>query len=150
MATIAMDVDLSITLHSPEKVWFEMHREKDACDVLVQMDDGMVYTATFVTMAYFRRQMDLNYQVTKQIEDTPAVRYAVIDTPHIIVEELITDTIEDTIDNLLALDVFESHFTRVTETEAERTARTSTQKEGKRATQEHTAVVIAEVLVVQD
>ena len=46
-------------LHTPEKVWFELHREKDACDVLVQMDDGTVYTALFAVSAYIQRQMDL-------------------------------------------------------------------------------------------
>lgn len=149
MSSDNVDINVAISLSAPEKVWFEMHREKDACDVLVKMDDGTVYTATFVTMDYFRRQMQLNYEVTQQLDDTPAVRYAVIDTPHIIVENLVTDIIEDTIDNLLALDVFESHFTRVTETDDERTART-TRREQKRATQEHAAVVISEVLVVND
>ncbi len=138
-----------VEIHAPEKVWFEMHREKDACDVLVKMDDGMVYTATFVTMDYLTRQMELNYAVTQEIEDTAPVRYAVIDTPHIILEQLVADVIEDTIDNLLALDVFESYFIRVTETAAEATTRT-THREQKRATQEHAAVVISEVLVVND
>ena len=133
-------------LHTPEKVWFELHREKDACDVLVQMDDGTVYTALFAVSAYIQRQMDLQFQVTQQLEDTPQVRYCVIDTPHIMVEELSHDVIEDTIDNLIALDVFESHFTRVTESnDANRTT-----GGGRRATQEVAAVVISDVLVVQE
>jgi hypothetical protein len=134
-------------LHTPERVWFELHREKDACDVLVQMDDGTVYTALFATMAYLQRQMDLQMQVTQQLEDTPAVRYYMIDTPHIMVDQLERDVIEDTIDNLIALDVFESHFTRVTQSKDEGKRTTS---DGTRATQEITAVVISDVLVVEE
>ncbi|MFQ3647016.1 MAG: hypothetical protein SNJ54_02715 [Anaerolineae bacterium] len=126
-----------------------MHREKDACDVLVRMDDGLIYTATFVTFDYIKRQMDLNHAVARELEDTPCVRYAVIDTVHVVVESLVKDVIEDTIDNLLALDVFESYFVRVTETEAERITRTN-KRDQKRATKEHAAVVISEVLVVNE
>ncbi|MEM9954023.1 MAG: hypothetical protein AAF846_20605 [Chloroflexota bacterium] len=133
-------------LHTPEKVWFELHREKDACDVLVQMDDGTVYTALFAVSAYIQRQMDLQFQVTQQLKDTPKVRYCVLDTPHILVEDLTRDIIEDTIDNLMALDVFESHFTRVTEDNNP----TRTTSGGRRATQEVAAVVISDVLFVQE
>jgi hypothetical protein len=137
--------DISLLLHTPEKFYFEMHREKDACDVIVRMDDGTVYTATFVTFAYLQRQMELNYQVTRQLADTAPVRYALIDTPHVMVESLDTGLIEDTVDNLIALDLFETTFTRVTELPTERTT-----QEGKRATQEVAAVVIADVLVVEE
>lgn len=140
---------IETVIHTPEKIWFEMHREKDACDVLVRMDDGLIYTATFVTFDYIKRQMDLNHAVARELEDVPCVRYAVIDTVHVVVESLVKDVIEDTIDNLLALDVFESYFVRVTETEAERIMRTS-QRDQKRATKEHAAVVISEVLLVNE
>ena len=147
-----LDVDLDPienAIHIPEKIWFEMHREQDACDVLVRMDDGLIYTATFVTFDYIKRQMDLNHAVSRELRDVPCVRYAVIDTVHVVVESLVKDVIEDTIDNLLALDVFESYFVRVTETEAERINRTNS-REQKRATKEHAAVVINEVLVVDE
>jgi hypothetical protein len=151
-----LDVDLDPienAIHIPEKIWFEMHREQDACDVLVRMDDGLIYTATFVTFDYIKRQMDLNHAVSRELscelKDVPCVRYAVIDTVHVVVESLVKDVIEDTIDNLLALDVFESYFVRVTETEAERINRTNS-REQKRATKEHAAVVINEVLVVDE
>lgn len=140
--------DPLISIHAPEEVWFEVNREGDACDVIVRMDDGMVYTATFVTMDYMRRQMELSYRVTQQLADTPAVRYAVIDTTHIVVESLDKDGIEDTIDNLLALDVFESYFIRVTD-EDNPSEETRTKDDGKRATREMAAVVISDVLVVQ-
>ncbi len=142
---MAQNASIVEGLHTPERIWFELHREKDACDVLVQMDDGTVYTALFAVTAYINRQMDLQFRVTQQLEDTPQVRYCVLDTPHILVEELSHDVIEDTIDNLIALDVFESHFTRVTEDHETRTI-----GGGRRATQEVAAVVISDVLLVQE
>ncbi len=135
---------------TPEKVWLELQREKDSCDVIVRMDDGSVYTTLFVTFSYLQRQMDLNYRLTQGMDDTPAVRYALLDTPHILVDELTRDIIEDTIDNLIALDVFESHFTRVTEVENDQQGTLRTTGDGTRATQEVAAVVISDVLLVQD
>ncbi|MCU0511386.1 MAG: hypothetical protein MUE40_02335 [Anaerolineae bacterium] len=133
-------------LQTPEEIFYELNREGDACDVIVRLDDGSVYTATFVTMDYLRRQMDLSFQVMCQMPDTPPVRYAVIDTTHVVVEALERDLIEDTIDNLINLDVFESYFIRVTEDPA---GAARTMNDGRRATQEVAAVVISDVLVVQ-
>ena len=59
--------------------------------------------------------MDLSYEVSKQLPDTPPVHYAALETPHILVADLQRETIEDTIDNLLALDIFENLFTQVTD-----------------------------------
>lgn len=141
----------NVNLHTPEKVWFELNQEKDGCDVIVQMDDGTVYTTLFVTVAYLERQMVLNYQLTQQLEDTPPVHYVALDTPHVLVKELDRDTIEDTIDNFIALDVFEGHFTRVTQHEEDSNTTTErTIKDSTRATQEVAAVVIEDVLVVED
>ena len=98
----------------PDEVLCEPHDDGDACDVLVRMEDGTVYTALFATVSYIHRQLRLTWMVTGSIPETPPVRYAVLDTPHIIVEQLQLDIIEDTIDNLVAQDVFESLFTRVT------------------------------------
>lgn len=134
---------------SPSHVWLEAHdSDGDAIDVIVQMENGAVYTAMFVVVSYLRRQMDLSYEVTRQIEDTPPVRYVAIDTPHILVDTLDRDTIEDTIDNLIAQDIFECHFTRLTEDQAEESQQAA--QNGKRATQEVAAAVIADVLVVRD
>src|SRR5215475_13345117 len=94
----------------PRHVWIEMHdndaNESDSCDVIVEMDSGKIYNALFITIPYLQRQMQLSYTVSKQLPDTPATRYAVLETPHVVVDDLDRDTIEDTIDNLLALDVF--------------------------------------------
>ena len=132
----------------PEEILCEMHEEGDACDVIVRMDDGTVYTALFATLSYIHRQLSLTWMVTESIPETPPVRYAVLDTPHIIVEELQLKIIEDSIDNMVAQDVFESLFTRVTEDEeadAKLAAKTS-----QLATQEIAQAVIEEVLVIID
>jgi len=134
-------------LHVPEHIWFELHEEGDACDVIVQMEDGNVYTALFITLPYLERQMQFNYEMSSQMTDSPAVHYCALETPHILVDNLERDIIEDTIDHLLAMDVFEGHFTRVTD---DQTPTTTETQEVKRATQEVAAVVISEVLVVND
>ena len=130
----------------PEEIFCEMHEEGDACDVIVRMDDGTVFTALFATLSYIHRQLSLTWMVTESIPETPPVRYAVLDTPHIIVEQLQRKTIEDSIDNMVAQDVFESLFTRVTEDEevdAELAKRTK-----QHTTQEIAQAVIEEVLVL--
>ena len=140
----------------PKKVWIEMH-ESDfetptSCDVLVQVEDDTIYTAHFVTLAYLRRQMDLSYSVSEQLEYTPNVRYAGLETPHILIDEIVRDVIEDTIDNLIALDIFEGLFTQVTEDvvqDEDEEPRTIT-RNGARATQEVAAVVLSDVLVIEE
>ncbi len=134
----------------PERIWIEMQDsvESDACDVIVKMENGEYYTAIFVTLPYLSRQMDLSYEVSTQLPYTPPVRYTALETPHIIVADLSRETIEDTIDNLLALDMFESLFTQVTDNEGNEYELPAKPK-GKRATAEVAAVVLTEVLVVE-
>lgn len=128
-------------------VWIETHAndagESDACDVIVQLENNKIYTSLFTTIPYLQRQMELSFAVSKQLPDTIPVRYAVQETPHVVVEKVERETVEDTIDNLIALDVFESVFTLVTEDDTNRTY-----TGGKRATTEVAAVVISDVLVV--
>ncbi|MCY3833155.1 MAG: hypothetical protein OXG85_09060 [Chloroflexi bacterium] len=132
----------------PEEILCEMHDEGDACDVIVRMDDGTVYTALFATLSYIHRQLSLTWMVTESIPETPSVRYAVLDTPHIIVESLRLQTIEDSIDNMVAQHVFESLFTRVTEFEADDVE--SASNANQHTTQEIAQAVIEEVLVLID
>lgn len=120
--------------------------EADACDVIVRMENGAYYTAVFVTLPYLQRQMDLSYEVSKQLPDTTPVRYAALETPHILVADLSRETIEDTIDNLLALDIFVNLFTQVTDDGSREGDSADT---GKRTTEEIAAVVLSEVLVVE-
>jgi len=138
------DGALSDLMMIPDKIWCEMHEENDACDVIVEMENGSVFTALFATVPYIQRQMQLTLLMTDSNPDTPPASYAVLDTPSVIVENLDRTTIEDAVDNLVLQDVFESLFTRVTEdTNPQRTI-----SDGKRATHEVAAVVITDVLVV--
>ncbi len=144
------------SLQFPKKVWIELHdgeyETPVSCDVIVQMEDDTIFTAHFVTLVHLRHQMELSYAVSRQLEYTPHVRYAAFETPHILVDEINRDVIEDTIDNLIALDVFENLFTQVTESAADDDAEEprTIRQTGARATQEVAAVVLSDVLFVDD
>lgn len=138
-----MTPEVFASLICVDRVWIEKHdSDPSSCDVLVALDDGSIHTATFVTLDYLRRQMELTLQLARSIEDTVPVRFAAMEVPHVVLENLNRDTIEDTVDNLLAMQTFESVFTRVTDNE---TTTTTT-----RATQEVAAVVLSQVLQVED
>lgn len=132
----------------PQRIWLEMHdkTEYDACDVIVEMEDGNFYTATFVTLPYLRRQMELTYEVSRGMHDVPAVRYTAMEVPHIVVENLNRETIEDTIDNLLTLETFNSLFTKVIEDEPPVSSSASSMPDRRLSTAEMAAVVVTEVL----
>lgn len=133
-----------------ERIWIEIHEDSDdARDVIVRMEDGAIYTALFVTLPYMRRQMELTHQLCQLVDGTVPIRFATLDTPHVLVENLDREGIEDTIDNLLALEIFETMFTRVTE-EDKPDLPEQVNGNGKLATQEVAAVVLSDVLVVED
>jgi len=102
-------------------VWIERDEaespDNDIADVLVQTDDDLIWSASFVTVPYLQRQMDLSRDVARDVRNMPPVRFMAIETPHVIVENLSQDTIEDTIDNLMTLGVFESVFALVSQDE---------------------------------
>lgn len=135
----------------PRRVWLELPAtgDSDSCDVLVEMEDGVVYTAAFVTMPYFERQMRLSYEVSKSLPDMMPLAYATVETPHVVVADLKAETIEDAIDNMIALDTFTGIFTQVSENEPAEPSKAPTLtviNPGKRATAEVAAVIIDEVL----
>jgi hypothetical protein len=133
-----------------QNLWIEVHQDdNDARDVIVQLEDDSIHTTLFVTPSYLLRQMQLTYELAQDIPDTVPVKFAVLDTPHVLVENLTRDTIEDTLDNLFAMDIFESLFTRVTEEEPSPNSEVLVAPMGQRATQEVAAVVLQEVLVVE-
>ncbi len=143
------DSDASANLQIPVNIWIEIHSDDpDARDVLVKMEDGNVYTSLFVTQSYILRQMELTFELSKQIEDTIPTRFCTLDVAHIVVDALDRESIEDTIDNLLAMEIFEGIFTQVTDPPQEK-ANTTTSNGGTRATQEVAAVVLSDVLVVE-
>ncbi|MDZ4670103.1 MAG: hypothetical protein SH821_04470 [Phototrophicales bacterium] len=131
----------------PSRILIEVRADdSEARDVIIELENGVIYTAVFITLHYLKRQMELTHDLTQQLEDTIPVRFAALDTPHIVVDRLERDIIEDTIDNLLAMDIFDSYFTQVTDS-PEETAQGN--GNGQRATQELAAVVITDVLVVE-
>jgi hypothetical protein len=133
----------------PKRIWIEGHAsDPDARDIIIEMEDGTIFTSVFVTLDYLKRQMELTCDLCKQMPDTVPSRFVALDTPHIAVESLQRDTIEDTIDNLIAMEIFESVFTQVTDTPALTTSTTS--GNSHRATQDVAAVVISDVLVVEE
>jgi hypothetical protein len=126
-----------------KRVWIEYNDgqafdpKRDSADVLVETDDELLWTASFVTIPYLQRQMELSREVAKDVDNMPLVRFIAIETPHVIVDDLSQDTIEDTIDNLMTLGVFEGVFTLYSEdapvtgadgTVTDSTARTTTLK----------------------
>ena|SRR5260221_10529092 len=104
-------------------VWVEQSQEggfdpySDSADVLVETEDGVMWSASFVTVPFLQRQMDLSHDVAKDIHNMPPVRFIAIETPHVVVENLSQDIIEDSIDNMMTLGIFESVFTMYTEDE---------------------------------
>jgi len=92
-----------------EGVRFDPHQ--DNADVFVELEDGQVWAASFVTIPYLQRQMKLNRDVVNTLEaNMVPVSFVGIETPHVIIEDLLPDTIEDTIDNLMTLGTFEIVF----------------------------------------
>jgi len=140
-----------VDIRIPNRVLIENHHgDPDACDVIVEMEGGMIYTAMFATLAHIQRQMTLTFDLSSDMHDTAPTRFAAMEMPHVILESLDRDTIEDTIDNLIAMEIFGTIFTQVTEDEAtETTETTTTNGNGRRATQEVAAVVLSDVLVVE-
>src|SRR5258708_13187651 len=98
------------------KVWIEQNlavseAQRDSAEVMVETYDGLRWRASFVTIPFLQRQMSLTREVSKEQHNMPPVRFIAIETPHVIVENLLQDTVEDTIDNLMTLGTFESVFT---------------------------------------
>src|SRR5258708_22825449 len=98
------------------KVWIEQNlavseAQRDSAEVMVETYDGLRWRASFVTIPFLQRQMSLTREVSKEQHNMPPVRFIAIETPHVIVENLLQDTVEHTIDNLMTLVTFESGFT---------------------------------------
>ena len=83
----------------------------DCADVLVEMDDEKMWQAHFVTLAHLQQEMQLSLNVALQHDRAlAATQFLTLETPHVIVERLTPDVIEDVVDNLMALGVFETVF----------------------------------------
>lgn len=97
-------------------VWIEAAGEIDfdpkhgSTEVIVELEDGTYWTASFATVSFLHRQMETSRAVARDYSYMPQVRFVAIETPHVFVDSLDEDTIEDTIDNMVTLGVFESAF----------------------------------------
>lgn len=96
-------------------VWIEKSEPAvdDVCDVIVRLEDGSHYTASFITMAWLRRQLELGFHGACDHPHCHPVRYVALDTPHVLVDDLECDTLLDVIECMIDLGTFEGRFTRV-------------------------------------
>jgi hypothetical protein len=100
-----------------KRVWIEpapqmaFDPDTDSADVLVEMEDERLWQAHFVTLAHLQQEMQLSLDVARQYDKSLALtQFLTLETPHVIVEKLTSEIIEDVVDNLMALGVFESVF----------------------------------------
>lgn len=112
-----------------KRVWIDSEPEinfdpkTDCVDVLVEMEDCKLWQAHFVTLAHLQQEMALSLEVTRENRQSLAPRqFLTLETPHVIVDELTADVIEDVVDNLMALGIFESIFAECTPEPTEHSA----------------------------
>lgn len=82
----------------------------DSTDVIVETYDGQTWLAHFVTIPFLQRQMYVSREVAEGEAHLLPVGFLSVETPHVIVENLLPETIEDTVENLITLGTFESVF----------------------------------------
>src|SRR5258706_5409683 len=87
----------------------------DNAEVLVETETGLRWRASFVTIPFLQRQMQLNRAFGQDLDKLHPVRFTAIETPHVILDNLLESTIEETVDNLMTMGVFESVFTLCTD-----------------------------------
>ena len=83
-------------------------------DVMVEMENGEIWTAHFVTLPYLSQQLEMSFTVP----DTAKIGFVALETPHVIVRDLDQETVEDVIYELMGLGTMESVFDLVIEPEA--------------------------------
>lgn len=100
-----------------KRVWIEPEPKigfdplNDSADVLVEMEDSRLWQAHFVTLPHLQQEMQLSLDVARQHSGALALmQFLALETPHVIVEKLTPDVIEDVVDNLMVLGVFENVF----------------------------------------
>jgi hypothetical protein len=85
--------------------------EMDSADVLVEMEDNQLWQAHFVTLDHLQQEMALSQDVARQYNRALAVtQFVALETPHVVVDKLTPEIIDDVVDNLMALGTFETVF----------------------------------------
>ncbi|MBN1566043.1 MAG: hypothetical protein JXA10_19545 [Anaerolineae bacterium] len=88
----------------------------ESADVLVEMEDSQLWQAHFVTLSHLQEEMKLSLNVAQQYNRAlAATQFVAMETPHVVVERLTPDIIEDVVDNLMALGTFETVFGQFSE-----------------------------------
>src|SRR5258708_20868202 len=103
-----------------KRLWVEQElwvreAEVDNAEVLVETERGLRWRAWFVMIPFLQGQMELNRAFGQDLDKLRAVRFTAIETPHVILDNLLESTIEETVDNLMTMGVFESVFTLCTD-----------------------------------
>lgn len=85
-------------------------------DVMIEMENGEMWTAHFVTIPYLQQQMTLSETVTAGQRGMGQIGFVALETPHVIVEKLSQEAIEDIVDTLMTMGTFEAVFDLVIDT----------------------------------
>jgi len=88
-------------------------------DVMVEMENGELWTAHFVTVPYLKQQIELSKSVADDQSELGNVGFVALETPHVIVEKLDQEAIEDIVEDLMVLGTFEAVFDLVIDTPEE-------------------------------
>lgn len=103
-----------------KRVWIEpepqmaFDPETDSVDVWVEMEDNKLWQAHFVTLAHIQQEMQVSLTVARDYDRSLALtQFLAFETPHVVVEKLTSEIIEDVVDNLVALGIFETVFSQL-------------------------------------
>lgn len=105
-----------------KRLWTEKTDVGDAdlsesgVDVVVEMENGELWTAHFVTLPYLRQQIEMSKAVAAGQTELGSVGFVALETPHVIVDDITAESIEDVVDNLMVLGNFEAVFDLVIDT----------------------------------
>lgn len=91
-------------------------------DVMIEMENGELWTAHFVTIPYLTQQLQMSKAVAADQSELGSKGFLALETPHVIVENLSQETIEDVVDNLMVLGTFEAVFDLVMDHDSDNSA----------------------------
>lgn len=103
-----------------KRIWIDTLEDdfdptSEGVDVMVEMINDEVWTAHFVTLSYLKQQIEMSIAVANAEVVLGHSGFVALETPHVIVERLDREAIEDIVDDLLTLGTFESVFDLVTD-----------------------------------
>lgn len=97
-----------------KRIWIDNNEGFDPyggdVDVMVEMENGEMWTAHFVTIPYLQQQLELSAAVADDQKELGTIGFVALETPHVVVQRLTQESIEDIVDDLMALETFESVF----------------------------------------